>query len=495
MNRRGWMTALTAVAALAAGVSGFCSQRAVRAGSTTETVRPGVLVAPGYTVKLVASGLSAPVGVAAASGGDLYVAETGRENGTPPRVLKLAPGKPVTTVAADFPAPLTGITWHQGKLYISYVGGVDVLDPATGARHTVLRNLPGQGDYPNGPAVIGPDEKLYIGIGSATNAGVVGPDNVDRGWVQAAPEFRDIACKPVKLRGINHSSPNPLTPDPQDRAATGAYSPFGRTTARFQVVPGALPCTGSILRANMDGTELELLAWGLRNPAGLAFSADGVLYTAMQGYEDRGSRPVVGDRDYLYRVEKDRWYGWPDYAGGRSVVEEEFQKPGAPISPLLAEQPEQPPLPVATFDSGSDATALLYPPGRFGLEGDVLVALMSAEQLPPAPRIVRLDPHTGKAIPFLENQASDSPQPAGTARLERPVALAAAPGGSVYVVDYGRTEAPDGRMTALPGTGRIWQIARAPGSGTGAQQRWPWAVVGLACTLAGAGLLSRQRSL
>lgn len=30
---------------------------------------------------------------------------------------------------------------------------------------------------------------------------------------------------------------------------------------------GVTKATGSILRANTDGTGLELVAWGLRNPA------------------------------------------------------------------------------------------------------------------------------------------------------------------------------------------------------------------------------------
>lgn len=468
MKHRSWLAAVASVLVLASGLTSFYAHRPARAGPISETSAPGLLVAPGYAARLAASELSAPVGAAAAPDGILYVAESGRGTGTPPRVLRLAPGQPRATVASDFPAPLTGITWHEGKLLVSYAGGIDLLDPSTGVRHAVLKDLPAQGDYPNGAAAIGPDGKLYFGVGTATNAGVVGPDNIEQGWVQAAPGFHDIPCRPVTLRGVNHASPNPFTEDPHDRAATGAFSPFGQTTARFQVVAGSVPCTGAVLRANMDGSKLEMVAWGLRNPAALAFSPDGSLYVGMQGYEDRGSRPVVGDRDYLYRVEQDRWYGWPDFAGGRSLTEEEFQRPGVPLRPLLAEPPEQPPMPVATFDRHVDITGVLYPPDAFGLKGDALVALAAADP-EAAPRILRLNPRTGRGTAFLENApptAADAAGASAAAGLERPVALAAAPGGSVYIVDSGKIEVRDGKPAVVPGTGRIWQIMRT-GQGEG----------------------------
>ncbi|HLN64546.1 MAG TPA: hypothetical protein VK464_23735, partial [Symbiobacteriaceae bacterium] len=387
----------------------------------------------------------------------VYVAEAGAP-GSPARVLKVVPGKSRTTVAADFPAPLTGITWHEAKLYVSYVGGVDVLDPETGLHHPVLAKLPTQGDHPNSPVAFGPDGKLYVGVGSATNAGVVGLDNVARGWVKNSPDAHDIPCKPVKLRGSNFSVPNPLTPDPHDHTATGAFSPFGKTTARLQTVPGALPCTGSVLRANPDGTDLELVAWGLRYPASLAFGPDGQLYTAMQGYEERGSRPVQGDRDYLYRIVQDQWYGWPDFAGGRPVTSEEFQVP----SFLLSEIPGQPPAPVATVAHGSGLTGITFPPEAFGLRGDALAALTGSPPAgapglaQPGHMVVRINPRSGAVTPFLHNEQPLPASATGSVGLERPVALAPAPGGKVYLVDYGQVRGE--AREAVPGTGALWVI-------------------------------------
>jgi glucose/arabinose dehydrogenase len=498
MIRHEWMAALLSCTVLVMGTASFYGHKSTGA-TTTETKPPRVVVAPGYTMSTVAAQLTTPVGAAVSPQGEIYIAEAGGTTGTPPRVLRLGNGRSRTTVASDFPAPLTGVAWHEGKLWVSYAGGVDVLDPSSGEHHPVLTRLPAQGDYPNNPVTFGPDGKLYFGMGTATNSGIIGLDNIRTGWVKSAADFHDIPCKPVKLRGSNYTIPNPLTADPLDSATTGAFSAFGRTTARLQTVSGVVPCTGAVLRANPDGTGLEMVAWGLRNPFGVAFGPDRQLYATMQGFEDRGSRPVVNDRDYVYRIEQDRWYGWPDYAGGRSVVDEDLQKPSLPAKPLLAEVPDQPPAPVTTFETGSGAKGLIFPPDAFGLRGDALVALFGAETLIPQDqrphgyRIVRVNPRSGMVIPFAHNDLPGPASAGGAPGLERPIAFAAAPDGSVYVIDYGQLRPGEARLEPVAGTGALWRIRpmRRPGS-AGAGLQWRWALVGLVLSMAGARLATRR---
>lgn len=440
MRHQKQMVLLAICAVLASGVAGTYNSLAARAASPHQTVEQQVQVSPGYAIRMAADQFSAPVGLAVTDRGDIYIAEAGRTDGTVPRVLKLGKENKHIPIADDFKAPLTGLTWHDGKLYVAYVGGVDVLDPATGNHHPILAKLPAGGDYPNGAVVIGPDGKLYFGIGTATNSGVVGLDNIERGWVARAPDVRDIPCRPLKVKGTNFNVNNPLTPkDAHDEAATGAFQAFGSTTARNQIIPGAMPCNGAILRANLDGTDLQMVAWGLRYPAGLQFSSNGELYFTMQGFEERGSRPVVGDRDYFYKAVPGEWYGWPDFAGNRSVTSEQFQKPTFPLTPLLAEIPGQPPQPIATFPHGAGAAGLLFPPDTFGLRGDALVALADHT-------VVRVNLKTGAAVPFLKNLGS-------------PIALAPGPNGTVYLLDHGESRpGPNDLPEPKPGTGRLWRI-------------------------------------
>lgn len=492
MNRRIPASAGILCAALVAFTTGFFYRSgAPTAGS--EPVKTGVVSPDGYTVRHVAGEFTAPVGVAVGTDGALFVAEAGTVEGTKPRVLKLEKRGRRTTLANDFTAPLTGLSWHDGKLYVSYVGGVDVLDPSSGLHHPVLNKLPAYGDHPNSAVAPGPDGKLYFGIGTATNAGVVGEDNIRAGWVKTNPDFRDIPCKTVTVKGSNYTIANPLTEEPQDKATTGAFSPFGKTTARLQVFQGALPCTGAIFRVNPDGTDLALVAWGLRNPASLAFGPDGQLYTTMQGFDDRGSRPIVGDSDYLYRVQEDRWYGWPDYAGGRSVTEEPFQKPSFPAKPLLAEPPEQPPAPIASL--AYTANGLIFPPDSFGLHGDALVALSpprnGAKPQDPAQRMVaRVNPRSGKVTTFVRNDASDP----GALLLHNPVSFAAGANGAIYLADLGQTRYETSGPTLVAGTGNLWVITRAATPQTRASHpapyQWQWGLFGAVLSVAGARLVT-----
>ena len=47
---------------------------------------------------------------------------------------------------------------------------------------------------------------------------------------------------------------------------------------------------------------MELVAWGFRNPFGLAVAPDGRLFVTDNGLVVRGSRPVWGSPDVLWEI-------------------------------------------------------------------------------------------------------------------------------------------------------------------------------------------------
>src|SRR5205823_1675210 len=94
-------------------------------------------------------------------------------------------------------------------------------------------------------------------------------------------------------------------------------------------VKGQVPCTSSVLRANTDGTGLELVAWGFRNPFGIGFAPDdsalkGSLMVSNNGADVRGSRPIESDGDDLFAVANGAWYGWPDILDEQPTTEPRF---------------------------------------------------------------------------------------------------------------------------------------------------------------------------
>src|SRR5262249_52383888 len=156
--------------------------------------------------------------------------------------------------------------------------------------------------------VIGPDNKLYFSQGAATNSGVVGLDAHDLGWLNRLPHNHDIPGIDVVLAGQSFETPDPRVPGEGKTTRTGAFLPFGTAGEAGQRLAGKLPCTAAVMRCGLDGSNLELVAWGLRSAFGLLFLPDGRLLAADQGADDRGSRPIGNAPDVLFEVVAGRYY-------------------------------------------------------------------------------------------------------------------------------------------------------------------------------------------
>ncbi len=444
-------------------------------------IDPGdVALLPGYRIEVVATGLTLPTGVAFDEQGRIYVTEAGYSYGdvwTTPRLLRVEPNGNLTQIAAGSDPPWNGVDFHRGSFYIAAAGHRDggriIRVGMDGSITPLIERLPSLGDHHTNGPVIGADGWLYFGQGTATNSGVVGLDNFDFGWVQRHPEFHDLPCHDVTLAGKNYTTENPLTPDRNDRAVTGAFVPFGTPTTEGQVIRGRLPCSGAILRIPPNGGALQLVAWGLRNPFGLAWSPDGQLYITENQYDVRGSRPVFGAGDLLWRIYPGTWYGWPDFHAGRPLTNAEWYAPPRGPTPgfVLKEHPNAAPRPVAQLGVHSSSNGFDFSRNpSFGYVGEAFIAQFGdmapgvGKVLSPVGyKVVRVDVNTGVIHDFAVNRGEKN-GPASwleTGGLERPVAARFDPGGTaLYVVDFGvMTTGPDPQPR--PGTGVLWRITRA----------------------------------
>ena len=438
---------------------------------------------PGFAAVVAVADLTYPSGIEFDDRGALYVAEAGFNYGDEvapariKRVTRAGPGQTVTEVVADqLSGPVTSILWHRGRLYISHRGKVSVLEGAKKVRDLVT-GLPSLGDHHNNGLAAGPDGKIYFAQGTATNSGVVWVDNFLFGWLQKYPGVHDIPAKDTKLRGQTFESPDPialLAKKERATAITSPFHPFGVTAEQGATVKGRVKANGTILRMDPDGSNLEVYAWGLRNPYGLGFTPDGKLLCTEAGMDERGSRPVANAPDCLWEIKQGAWYGFPDYAGGEPVTDAKFKSDRGPAPKfLLAEHPpvEKPLLALPPHTGG--ARFDLARGGPFG-KGLAYVALMG-DMTPstgtkvdhPGFSVARLDMTTMKSEPFFRTRA-EALGPKGfeyvaTAGPKRPVDVKLAPDGlSLFVVDVGAmTDVPTALGPAprpFPGTGVVWQI-------------------------------------
>lgn len=439
-----------------------------------------IALMPGYKIEMVAQGFTFPSAAAFDDQGRLYVVETGYSYGEvwgEPKLIRVDNNGTQTVVAKGGKnGPWTGITFYNGSFYVAEggeaEGGKILRISVAGEITTLTDNLPSVGDHhTNGPVIR--DGYIYFGQGTATNSGVVGGDNAQFGWLIRKKDFHDIPCMDVELTGQNYESENVLTPDPNDKTSTGAYSSFGTATTAGQIVKGSLPCTGSIMRIPLAGGKPELVAWGLRNPFGLAFSPDGKLFVTENGYDDRGSRPVWGTGDVLWEVQQGMWYGWPDFSAGVALQDnKEFRAPGRSfVKAVLQKYPNTPPQPRAVFGVHSSSNGIDFSTSSsFGFAGEAFVAQFGdmspgvGKVLKPVGfKIVRVNVSNGVIRDFAVN-AGKRNGPAsllGKGGLERPVSVKFDPGGNaLYIVDFGIMKMTEQGPQPQMGTGVIWKITK-----------------------------------
>jgi glucose/arabinose dehydrogenase len=433
-----------------------------------------VALPPGYAISVVASNLNFPTGVCFDDHGGVYVTEAGAAD-RQPHLLRINPDGSTLTIASGTKPPWNGVSFYHGDFYVSESGAILKIS-ADGAVTPAAENLPSLGDYQTSGPIIGDDGYIYFGQGAATNSGVVGPDNI--AWLATNRRFHDVPGTDVTLAGLNVQSADPFSPTTDTGApvsVTGAFSPFGEPTAAGQSVEGQVPCSGGVMRIPLAGGPPELVAWGFRNPFGLAFAPSGRLFVTDQSYEDRGSRPVSGCGDLLWAVDSKNWYGWPDYWGDRPLDSSRqfaaVAKP--PPAPLMAKYPNVPPKPWAIFGMHAGAAGMDFcRNAAFGHAGEAFVAefgdlapISGKLEAPVGFDVLRVDPVAGVSHVFAANK-SDATGPAskvGGAGLERPIAVRFDPAGdALYVVDYGVVTV-DEQAHPRAGTGVLWKITRLAG--------------------------------
>jgi glucose/arabinose dehydrogenase len=395
--------------------------------------------------------------------------------------------------------PVGGMVCYQGKVFVSHrdaddMGVISALD-YHGHHTTIVGNLPAQGDYGVTDLAISPTNgRLYFGVGTATNSGVVGLDNWETGWVRDHLLVHDEPWQNLALLGYRFDSPNPLAGlfGPSDLAVTAPYQAFNHSNeTRIRGVAGSDGShkpNGAIYWVSPDGGFATVEAHGIHNPRGIAINEFGRVYFTNDGMEMRGTRPVKDDTDALLRLVPGAWYGWPDYTADLQPVSgPAYQPPSELLTPsgypelrFVIDQdssrlisPNRDTLLQAAFPSLSGAARIDIVPGSGPFRefrGNVLVA-MSGDRAPFATsgrtlvetvgyKIVRVDPDMHQVKEFIRNTAGKPRSRAGgsVSLLERPIDVKFGPDGSLYVLDFGAMEMRDGREHVTPGTGQIFRL-------------------------------------
>ena len=390
--------------------------------------------------------------------------------------------------------PVDGIAAYQGRIIVSHRDrqgkGVITSLGYDGTHFTIVADLPAQGDYGVTDVAI-ESGRVYFGVGTASNSGVVGLDNYNEGWLKRHPDVHDNVYSPtntsIKLTGPRFDAANPWAGlFAGDLAVTGPFQAFGHSN-QSRIRPTEKP-NGAICSASVDGSDFRVEAYGFHNPRGLAFDEFHRLHLTNDGMQIRGTRPVANDPDSLIKLIQDSWNGWPDYTtDGHPVSDSLYEPPISLLIPsgyrelsqLIDQGASGLRLPIGgvpvygIFPSLSGASKMVFVPasGPFkDMRGNALVAL-EGDQSPYVTSGVKLLGRVGFKVAvvdmdnksvkdFVRNVANipASEQPFGTLALERPCDVKVGPDGAIYILDFGRMDNNSAIPRYYPGSGALFKL-------------------------------------
>lgn len=403
--------------------------------------------------------------------------------------------------------PVTGVTWHAGKLYVAHRSRYSVLDPRTGEFRTIVNGLPSWGEFLNAKAIFDEQGKMVFFLSTQGNSGVI-----EAHWIKVMEIFNkmdahEIPGEDVELAGLNFPAPTEKlqkkkgeTFKEADKLTTGVYVPLGTKTERGQVIPGETICNGAFFRCDPNGSNLERIAWGFRSSFGYRFSPDGRLYMTQNSANPMKPRGIRFDTESIYEVVPGEWYGWPDFFSGIPITDERFKVLAGQNEFVLTEEThrrllkgkERPRQPIARLPVHSAAQGMVFGREEFGISPEeILVAEMGTivpmykdaewppnemkdkkmpEEKPegvrmgwPGFKVVCVNIITGEMRDFISNISGKPASATQGGGLERPVQLEWGPDG-LYVVDFGRIDFTENGMNAHPNTGKIWRVSRGRSS-------------------------------
>lgn len=167
---------------------------------------------------------------------------------------------------------------------------------------TLIDNLPNTG-LNKEINILVKDNNILFEIGSNTNDGIV--NNLG--------EKEEVSTGSWILSGENFGEEK-----------TGAFSPYSISTQKGEKIKGENIGNAAIYELNLETLETKLISHGIRNINGWDLNSENKIIAVVNGISDNTVRKIKNDKDYIYILEEDIWYGWPDYLGGDPITSPRF---------------------------------------------------------------------------------------------------------------------------------------------------------------------------
>jgi glucose/arabinose dehydrogenase len=326
------------------------------------------------------------------------------------QTLRVPPGYSVNVVAANL----------GGPRFLAF-DGADNLMVGAARQGTVFR-------FPYADGRLGEPEVLAAGLQQPASVAIFTADGVQYLYVGETNQVSRFPYNPSGPVGEQEIAISNLPTQGAHRTRTVAFGPDGMlylaVGSSCNICVEDQPIRATVSRANPDGSDLEIIATGLRNPVGLAFQPGTDLLWATVNERDNQGNEIPPDLVTI--VTEGANYGWPACLPPDATP----QEPGADCSgvnpPTVGIQAHSAPLGLA-FLAGEGVPS--------DLDGDLIVAQHGSwnREPPAAPKLLLIDFEDG--VPVAARDFAIGWQDASGERWGRPAGVVVAPDGSLIVSD------------------------------------------------------------
>jgi glucose/arabinose dehydrogenase len=304
--------------------------------------------------------------------------------GAPPAKIVVPPGYEVSTFSAGLEHP-TAMAWGpDGRLYVTEDTGLLVV-----ARRGSRR-----------PVVVARGLRTPLGLAWRGRSLYVSEQGrLVRYTLQAST----LTGRKILVRGLPfglHQQDNVVV-GPDDRLYLGSGSTCDACKERN-------PRSATVLSMKLDGSDVRVVARGLRNPFGLAFRpGTDKLYASVNGQDELGTKSRPEPAEMVVLIKQGAFYGWPRCWPSYAKKARAGRCRGVTA-------------PVAYLEPHSSADGVAF------WRGDLFVALWGQYLSDRHGRkLVRVKVGTGKASTFARG-------------FDHPLALVVDKTGALLVADWGR---------------------------------------------------------
>lgn len=325
------------------------------------------------------------------------------------QTLLAPPGYGVTVVGAQLGEPRFMAFDRAGNLLVAAAG-----------EGTVYR-------YPFADGQLGEPEALITGLSQPASVALFAADEGEYlyvGETHQVSRFPYDPAGPVGARDVVIAD----LPTGGHSTRTVAFGPDGMlylaVGSSCNICIEESPLRAAVSRGSPDGSELAVIATGLRNPVGIAFQPEsGLLWATVNERDNQGNEIPP---DLVTIVQEDANYGWPACLPPDATPQEDGADCSGITPPTIGIQAHSAPLGLAFLDGDGVPD---------DLSADLLVAQHGSwnREPPAAPKLLLIDFEDGQ--PVAARDFVTGWQDAEGNRWGRPAGVVVAPDGSLIVSD------------------------------------------------------------